>query len=145
MTFISPINVIKSNYQCATSTAAAICSTSVDVRIFTAKPLTSFSLTCTASSVYDSEKSNMYRCDKALGSSSGEWKSDQDGTLAWMRVAMSGQKHVTKLEIKARCSDLAASRVKEVKLVFNDGSSQMVSTLQLIREEVVIIPGTPHS
>ena len=56
---------------------------------------------------------------------------------------MSGQKYINKLEIKAACSSSdRGSITKEVKLMFDDGSSQMVITTQLICEGVVIISGT---
>ena len=71
--------------------------------------------------------------------------SHKDGTSAWIRVEMSGQKYINKLEIKPQCTNSARSKTKEVKLMFDDGSSQMVITTQLICEGVVMISGTHDS
>ena len=91
------------------------------VRIFTAKAATSFMGTCTASSV----ATTYFTCDKALGSSSDEWISQDDGTSAWIRVQLNGLKNVTKLEIKTRCKYDRHS-VKGVKVEFDGGSTQSV-------------------
>ena len=93
-----------------------------NVRIFTAKAVTRLSGTCTASSEYRTYVS----CDNALGSSSGWWISDNEGTSAWIRIQLTGEKYVTKLEIKSRCSDYDERKVKEVKVEFDDSSTQSV-------------------
>ena len=90
------------------------------IRIFTV----SFIVACSSSSEYTSTYT--YRCDRALSSSSGRWISDNDGTSAWIRVEMSDQKNVTKLEIKARCTNNDQSNAKSVRVEFDDGSSQLV-------------------
>ena len=93
-----------------------------NVRIFTAKAVTRFIGTCTASSV----ASTSYICEGALGSSSDEWISANDGTSAWIRVQLSGPKYVTKLEIKSICSNYDKHKVKDVKVKFDDDSTQSV-------------------
>ena len=49
-----------------------------------------------------------------------------EGISAWIRVQMSSQKYVTQLEIKSTCAIYLDSRVKEVKMEFDDLSFQMV-------------------
>ena len=96
--------------------------------IFTAKPLTNLNLTCTSSSVYYSD----FSCDNAMGSSTDAWVSNNDGTSAWVKVEMSSQTYVSKLEIKSICANYANWKVKEVKFEFDDGSLEMVITIQLV-------------
>ena len=98
-----------------------------NVRIFTAKAVTSFSGDCTASSAYTNTYSKFsYGCEGALRSSSGAWMSNNEGTSAWIRVEMSSQKIVTKLEMKTGCGNNDRDKVKEVEVKFDDDSTQSV-------------------
>ena len=98
-----------------------------NIRIFTAKAVTILSVEhCTASSADTDYSGVAYSCDQALGSSTGQWRSNNDGTSAWIRVELNEEKIVTKLEIKSRCSYTIGNNVKEVDVEFDDGSTQSV-------------------
>ena len=86
----------------------------------------SFSLTCTASSVYSTGS-----CYDAVGSTTAQWLSDNQGTSAWIRVQMSGLKHITKLEIKSRCTNNDYNMVHTVDMEFDDLSTQTVITVKV--------------
>ena len=102
----------------------------INVCIVSAKPVVMFSVTCTASSQYTS-------CSDALGSTAAQWMSHEDATSAYIRVQMSGQKYVTKLEIKSRCTTNAYNNVKVVDMEFDDGSLQTVSSVSVMGGEAL--------
>ena len=97
----------------------------INVCIVSAKPVGMFSVTCTASSQLTS-------CYDALGSTAAQWMSNDDGISAYIRVQLSGQKYVTKLEIKSRCTTNDYNNVKVVDTEFDDGSLQTVSSVSVM-------------
>ena len=100
-----------------------------NVRIFSVPTLTRFEgVTCTASSDYTNTN-----CKNAVNPVNEQlaWASDNEGTSASITADLGAVKIVWKMEIKIACAQAAKDKVKEVKVEFDDGTFQTVTTLHL--------------